>query len=41
MKGQQAHTSAKSKEVQSHPQDNAQLHYICFCPNRIMTTIDK
>lgn len=24
---------AKSKEVQRHPQANAQLHHICFCPN--------
>lgn len=41
MKGQQANASAKSKEVQRHPQANAQLHHICFCPNRTKTTIDK
>ncbi|MCB0536547.1 MAG: hypothetical protein KDE33_03375 [Bacteroidetes bacterium] len=27
----QANASAKSKEVQRHPQANAQLHHICFC----------
>ncbi|HMX77318.1 MAG TPA: hypothetical protein PK841_04035 [Chitinophagaceae bacterium] len=31
---EQANASAKSKEVQRHPQANAQLHHICFCPNR-------
>ena len=30
----QANASAKSKEVQPHPQANTQLHHICFCPNR-------
>jgi hypothetical protein len=32
--------SAKSKEVQRHPQANTQLHHICFCPTalRAMTT---
>ena len=34
MKQQQTHASAKSKEVQRHPQANAELHHICFCPNR-------
>lgn len=29
-----AHASAKSKEMQRHPQAIAQLHHICFCPNR-------
>jgi len=33
----QANASAKSEEVQRHPKANAQLHHICFCPNR--TTI--
>ncbi|MCB0537309.1 MAG: hypothetical protein KDE33_07240, partial [Bacteroidetes bacterium] len=28
----QANASAKSKEVQLHPQANSQLHHICFCP---------
>ena len=32
-----ANASAKSKEVQRHPQANAQLHHICFCPNRTST----
>jgi hypothetical protein len=29
----QANASAKSKEVQRHPQADTQLHHICFCPN--------
>jgi hypothetical protein len=29
----QANASAKSKEVQSHPQADPQLHHICFFPN--------
>lgn len=29
----QTNASAKSKEVQRHPQANAQLHHICYCPN--------
>lgn len=28
----QANASAKSKEVQRHPQANAQLHPICLAP---------
>jgi len=36
-----ANPSAKSKEVQRYPQASAQLHHICFCPNRTMRTIDK
>jgi len=27
-----ANASAKSKEVQPHPQANTRLHHICFCP---------
>jgi hypothetical protein len=27
-----ANASAKSKEVQPHPQADPQLHHICFCP---------
>jgi len=30
----------KSKEVQRHPQANAQLHHICFCPNRTFDGAD-
>jgi hypothetical protein len=26
-----ANASAKSKEVQPHPQGDTQLHHICFC----------
>jgi len=36
----QANASAKSKEVQHHPQANAQLHHICFCPNRTRLRIE-
>jgi hypothetical protein len=28
----QTNASAKSKEVQAHPQADTQLHHICFCP---------
>jgi len=28
-----ANASAKSKEVQSHPQADTRLHHICFYPN--------
>lgn len=28
-----ANASAKSKEVQRHPQADTQLPHICFCPN--------
>lgn len=27
-----ANASAKSKEVQRHPQADTRLHHICFCP---------
>ncbi|AMQ56273.1 hypothetical protein AO498_07580 [Algoriphagus sanaruensis] len=30
----QANASAKSKEVQPHPQGDTQLHHICFCPDK-------
>ena len=31
----QANASAKSKEVQSHPQADTHLHHICFCPDTL------
>jgi len=31
----QANSSAKSKDVQRHPQANTQLHHICFCPHAL------
>jgi hypothetical protein len=34
MKEKQTHASAKSKEVQRYLEAKAQLHHICFCPNR-------
>jgi len=34
-----ANASAKSKEVQPNAQADPQLHHICFCPNRTLTTI--
>ncbi len=30
-----ANASAKSKEVQRHPQADTQLHHICFCPTAL------
>jgi len=27
-----ANASAKTKEVQPHPQADTRLHHICFCP---------
>jgi len=27
-----ANASAKTKEVQHHPQADTRLHHICFCP---------
>jgi len=40
MTERKANASAKSKEVQRHPQADTQLHHICFCPTapRNLTT---
>ncbi len=37
---EQANASENSKEVQRHPQVNAQLHHICYCPNRTKIRIE-
>ncbi len=39
MTERKAIASAKSKEVQSHPQADTKLHHICFCPTAPNTLI--
>jgi len=39
MMDKKANSSAKSKEVQHHPQADAQLHHICFCPNARLNNV--
>jgi len=41
MKGQQANASAKSKEVQRHPQANTHLHTFSFAPTAQQTLLNQ
>ncbi|MBA3986104.1 MAG: hypothetical protein H0X63_05930 [Flavobacteriales bacterium] len=40
MTKRKANASAKSKEVQRHPQADTQLRHICFCPDHTKITIE-